>query len=218
MPVPVYFNKYKLSGCDVWQVYEPNLVKALLPLCEYKLNPSTDNREKARKGLEDYIDSFSDPEFKLEALFYYYHLKEMFPEAYADGSSGTAKPAVKPEPVLAAGLTPEDIGRRGAVVVYDPTGYLNVFGTPKELVQYVQTVGKLGGFPLLSRLLDYNNVENTPGMDPVELEKECVRLLGQTDDRWLREKTEPLLDVAREAQEEEGENIVLYLDPDIQMK
>lgn len=52
----------------------------------------------------------------------------------------------------------------------------------------------------------------------MKLEKECVRLLEQKDDDWLREKTELLLDVAREAQRDEGENIVLCLDLDIPMK
>ena len=217
MQVPIYFNKFKLTGCEVWQVYEPNLVKALLPLCKYKLNHAPENMEKARKGLEDYIKSFREPKFKLEALLYYYHLREMFPDVYADGGGGRTTAAMTPEPSPVAGLSPEEVEGKGAVVVYDPTGYLEIFGTPKELVQFVQKVGKLSDYRLLSNLLDYYNMENTPGMGPVELEKECVRLLEQTDDEWLREKTESLLDVARESQQEGGENIVLYLDPDIRL-
>ena len=216
--VPFYFNKYKLTGCEVWQVYEPSLFKALLPLCEYKLNPVPENWEKARRGLDDFINSFSDPKFKLEALLYYYHLREMFPDVYADSSDRLAKAAMKQRHSPVADMSPEDIERKGAVVVYDPTGYLEIFGTPKDLVLFVQKVSEAGEYPLLSRLLDYYNVENSPGMDPVVLEDECVRLLERVDDVWLREKVEPLLDVAREVQREEGENIILYLDPDITLK
>lgn len=206
------FNKEKLRG-EINEDVEYGLLKVLMPLCEYKLNPSDENRNAARKGVEDFIDSVTRNGSKLQSLLYYYHLKAKFPEVY-EGNEPVVKEHVTMKGKDQLKLSPKDVDNRGAVVVYDPTGYLDIFGKPRELLKFVKTVSVMGNYPLLSGLLDYYNVEGSSGIDPRELADECERLIKDTKDEWLREKAESLLDVAKES-EEEGSIVILYQDTDI---
>ena len=217
--VPLYFNKDKLRGGEVWQIYEPKLVKALLPLCEYELDSSEENRMKARKGLEDYIGLFREPKFKLEGYLYYYHLKEMFPDVYSEKLpeikpiNETARPMVEP---VGKFVEPERVDIKGTVFVSDSDrNNLWPFGTVNDLLRYVERVKSLGDYPLLSSLMDVYGVEETAGFEPGPLIEECEKLLSISDDSWLRDLTESILKVAEKALHE-GLGVILYLEPDVE--
>ncbi len=87
-----YFNKYKKKGGEVWRKVEYALPKALFPLCEYKLEPTQENLQKAKAGVEEYIKSLHDNKDKLEGYLYYFHLKETFPDVYTSDKAPTAVP------------------------------------------------------------------------------------------------------------------------------
>lgn len=217
--VPVWFNKEKMTGGDVWQIYEPKLVKALLPLCEYKLNPTKDNRMRARLGLEEYIGLFKEPKFKLEGYLYYYHLREMFPEIYSEMSSEinpikkTVRPVVEPTEKMVE-LNHADI--KGTVFISDSDrNNLWPFGTIDELLQYVEKVKNIGGYPLLSSLMDVYGVEETAGLGPEPLIEECEKLSSSSEDHFLREHTKSILKVAKKAFGEDL-GVILYLEPDVE--
>lgn len=217
--VPVYFNKEKLTGSEVWQIYEPNLVKALLPLCEYKLNPIEENRERARKGLEEFIRGLKEPKFKLEGFLYYYHLKEMFPEIYSEKPPALkpVKEAVNPvfEPSSAgAKLKPSNI--KGTVFVSDSDRcHIWAFGTVDDLLRYTDMVKNLGCYPLLSSLMDVYEVEVNAGLEPRPLLEECERLLSVTNDFWIINHTKSIQKIAEKALSEDL-GVILYLEPDIE--
>ncbi|WP_094227736.1 hypothetical protein [Methanolobus psychrotolerans] len=78
-----YLDRYKKSGVEMWRVVEYALPKALIPLCEYKLDPTEENLKNAKKGIEDFIKSLRENRHKLEAYLYYFHLKEKFADVYA---------------------------------------------------------------------------------------------------------------------------------------
>lgn len=78
-----YFVRYRKSFGTVFWVVEYNLPKALIPLCEYKLEPNDANKKKAIKGLKDYIKNLKVDK-RLNGYLYYYHLKETFPDVYSD--------------------------------------------------------------------------------------------------------------------------------------
>lgn len=78
-----YFVRYRKSFGTIYWVVEYNLPKALIPLCEYKLEPNKENKKKAIKGLNDYINSLK-VDARLDGYLYYYHLKETFPDVYSD--------------------------------------------------------------------------------------------------------------------------------------
>jgi len=92
--VPIFQNVTKAGG-QIWHPVEYALTKALVPLCEFKLNPSKDVLKKAQKGIEDYIKSLSDNKFKLDGYVYYFHLKKQFANVY------TANPKTFIAPVSA---------------------------------------------------------------------------------------------------------------------
>ena len=106
---------------------------------------------------------------------------------------------------------------QGAVMVFDiKGGYLDEFGTQNELEEYVEKVGKLGDYPVLSSLMELYAMEEQ--QEPEPLIEECERLLASSSaDAVLKEKTGILLDAAKDAQDaqEERSTLMLYFDPEV---
>ena len=100
---------------------------------------------------------------------------------------------------------------QGSVMVFDiKGGYLDEFGTQNELEEYVENVGKPGDYPVLAGLMGLYAMEGQ--QEPEPLIEECERLLSGSDaDAVMKEKTEILLDAAKDAQEE-GSTLMLYFD------
>jgi len=211
-----YFNKWKKSGGEVWQKVEYALPKALVPLCEYKLDPTPENLQKAQSSIEDYIKSLRDNKDKLEGYLYYFHLKETYPEVY---SAEVAEIPAKKRPkkkktVKKLDLPPSESDTEGSVVVFDiKGGYLDVFGTNNELEEYAEKVEELGEYPVLAGLMELYAMEAEE--EPGPIIEECERLLASPDaDSFLKEKTKILLQAALDAKSEGG-TIMLYFDAEV---
>ena len=213
-----YLNRYKKLGIEMWRKVEYALPKALVPLCEHKLKPTQENLQKAQSGIEDYIKSLRDNEDKLEGYLYYFHLKEAFPDVYnadknpelpADASPKINKPAKKMD------LPPDEYDTKGSVIVFDiKSGSLEVFGTNNELEEYVEKIKNYVDYPVLSDLMELYVTEGQ--QEPEPLIKECERLLLRVDiDAALKEKTEFILAVAKDAKDENS-TVMLYFDPEVE--
>ena len=212
-----YLNKYKKLGIEMWRKVEYALPKALVPLCEYKLDPTQENLQKAQSGIEDYIKSLRDNKDKLEGYLYYFHLKETYPEVYSAEVAETPanKQPKKKQPTKKLDLPPSESDTEGSIIVFDiKGGYLDVFGTNNELEEYAEKVEELGEYPVLAGLMELYAMEAEE--EPGPIIEECERLLASPDaDSFLKEKTKILLQAALDAKSEGG-TIMLYFDAEVQ--
>lgn len=206
----------------MWRKVEYALPKALIPLCEYRLNPTPQNMQNAQTSIEDYIKSLRDKKDKLDGYLYYFHLKETNADVYDTEAAGTEKNVPKSsvksskvkKPVKKLDLPPAEYDTEGSVIVFDIIGgYLIEFGTNNELEEYAKKVELLGGYPVLASLMELYAMEVEE--DPEPIIEECERLLGSADlDVFLKEKTKIILDAALDAKSEGG-TIMLYFDPEV---
>ncbi|OEU56969.1 MAG: hypothetical protein BA868_01585 [Desulfobacterales bacterium C00003106] len=210
-----YLNKYKKLGIEMWRKVEYALPKALVPLCEYKLDPTQENLQKAQAGIEDYIKSLRDNKDKLEGYLYYVHLKEVFSDVYnVEVPDQTTKFVHREELSKKIELPPGEYDFAGSVIVFDmESGSLEVFGTQNELEEYVKKVECLGDYPVVSGLMELYVTDTQ--QEPEPLIEECERLLSDSDaDPDIKEKTRYVLNVAKDAKNEES-TVMLYFDPEV---
>ena len=210
-----YLNKQKKKGIEMWRKVEYALPKALVPLCEYKLDPTQENLQKAQVGVEDYIKSLRDNKDKLEGYLYYFHLKEVFPDVFnAEVPEQTPKGVHREESSKKIELPPGEYDSAGSVIVFDmESGSLEVFGTQNELEEYVKKLEHLGNYPVLSGLMELYVTDAQ--QEPEPLIEECERLLSDSDaDPDIKEKTRYVLNVAQDAKNEES-TVMLYFDPEV---
>ena len=209
-----YLNRYKKLGIEMWRKVEYALPKALVPLCEYKLDPTQENLQKAHAGIEDYIKSLRDNKHKLEGYLYYFHLKEAFADVYgAEKAPNQTKVPSPVKPSKKIELPPDEYDSAGSVIVFDmESGSLEVFGTQNELEEYVKKVDRLGDYPVLSGLMELYVTDGQ--QEPEPLIEECEKLLSDSDvDLDMKEKTGYVLNVAQDAKNEES-TVMLYFDPE----
>ncbi len=210
-----YFNKYKKSGGEVWQKVEYFLPKALVPLCEYKLSPTNECLQKAKTGIDDFIDSLRDNKDKLEGYLYYFHLKDSYADVYGAKVAGGESVALSKaeRPVAKSEFLSSHYDTRGKVIVFNREGgYLEELGSNNEFEAYVEKVRRLGGYPVLSGLMEIYVAEGE--QEPEPLIEECARLLSRPDiDPLVREKTKLILEVAENARET-GSTVTLYFEPE----
>lgn len=208
-----YLNRYKKLGIEMWRKVEYALPKALVPLCEYKLDPTQENLQKAQAGIEDYIKSLRNNKHKLEGYLYYFHLKEYFADVYnAEKAPKQTKAPSPVKPSKKIELPPGEHDSAGSVIVFDMgSGSLEVFGTQNELEEYVKKVGSLGDYPVLSGLMELYVTDGQ--QEPEPLIEECERLLSDSDSD-IKEKTGYVLNVAQDAKNEES-TVMLYFDPEV---
>lgn len=212
-----YLNKYKKLGIEMWRKVEYALPKALVPLCEYKLEPTQENLQKAKAGVEEYIKSLRENKEKLEGYLYYFHLKENFADVYtAEKAPEQAKaPSKIKKPAKKLELPPSEYETKGSVMIFDRegSGSLEVFGTQNEFEAYVEKIKSLSDFPVLSGLMELYATESL--QEPESLIEECEKLLSRTDvGSEIKEKTKLILAVAKDAQEA-GSTVMLYFDPEV---
>ncbi|KCZ72322.1 hypothetical protein ANME2D_01728 [Candidatus Methanoperedens nitroreducens] len=215
--VILYLNKYKKSGVEMWRKVEYALPKALVPLCEYKLNPTQENLPKAKAGIEEYIKSLRANKDKLEGYLYYFHLKETFADVYtAEKAPELAKvPSKIKKPAKKLEFPPTEYDTKGSVMIFDRegSGSLEAFGTQNEFEAYVEKVKTLGNFPVLSSLMELYATEGL--QEPEPLIEECERLLSRPNvEPEMKEKTKLILTVAKDALEA-GSTVMLYFDPEV---
>ena len=112
-------------------------------------------------------------------------------------------------------LPPDEYDTKGSVIVFDmESGSLEVFGTNNELEEYVEKIKILGNYPVLSGLMELYVTEGQ--QEPEPLIKECEMLLLRVDiDAVLKEKTEFILAVAKDAKDENS-TVMLYFDPEVE--
>lgn len=157
---PIYQN-YAKSGGEISDIVEYALTKAIIPLCEFKLNPSKENLKKAQKGIEDYIISIHNPLFKLRGYPYYFHLKEQFSDVYATNpktflsSAGSQKKSSAKPPALPNAIPAIPV-EEGALVIWDPeeTNAFEILGRNTDFIRFIDYVKALGGYPDLVGLID----------------------------------------------------------------
>lgn len=210
-----YFNKWKKSGGEVWQKVEYALPKALVPLCEYKLEPTQENLQKAKAGIEEYIKSLQENRDKLEGYLYYFHLKETFADVYTSEKASAVAPLKPKKPAKKLELPSSEYDTKGSVIVFDRegSGSLEVFGTQNEFEAYIEKVKSLGDFPVLSSLMELYATEGL--QEPEPLIEECERLLSRADvEPEMKEKTKLILAVAKDAKEADS-TVMLYFDPEV---
>lgn len=201
-----FSTKWKKLAGEIYYIVEYALPKALIPLCEFKLNPTRQNLVDAQKGIEEYISSLREPRFRLDGYLYYFHLKEQFADVYDADPSGypevAQEPDQKPLPEpgreieIAASLPGEEEEYR-YIWIWDLVSLTvgEEFGTDEELGEYVDNVSKLDGFPELSSLVDRFMLWDE--VDALALCDETERLLAMPDiDPQVREKTGIIREVA----------------------
>lgn len=215
-----YFNKWKKSGGEVWQKVEYALSRALVPLCEYKLEPTQENLQKTKTGIEEYIKSLRENRDKLEGYLYYFHLKEYFADVYtAEKAPEQTKAPAKIKKAAKnkkLNLPPGEYDTTGTVTIVNmnPDSLDEEFGTQNELEDYVEKVRNLGDFPVLSSLMELYALENE--QDPMPLVEECKRLLSRPDvETDTKEKTKSILKVAKDAQKAGYAIMLHYFEPEV---
>lgn len=213
-----YLNKYKQTGNEMWRKVEYALPKALVPLCEYKIEPTQVNLQKAMEGIEAYIQSLHDARDKQEGQNFYDHLKTKFADVYSGEavvvSTITTQKSKKADVIL--DILPGEYETSGCVIIFDRdgSGSLEVFGTNKELDKYVEKVKSLGNYPTLSGIMELYVTESLQEPDP--LIEECEIMLSRPDiETEMKEKTKLILNVARDAKEA-GSTVMLYFDPEVE--
>ncbi|WP_094227738.1 hypothetical protein [Methanolobus psychrotolerans] len=205
-----YLDKYKKTGVEMWRTVEYALTKALIPLCEYKLNPSEENLASAKKGIEDFIKSLREKKDKFEGYLYYFHLKEKFADVYeAEGVPADAKPAVKKAVEEKKIEFPVDDEEPGTIMITTlEGGYEDFLGSNSEVEKYCAEVSELGDFPNLALLME--TYVTGSHLDAEPLTEECKRLLSMDGvEDWIRGKTEIVLEAAEDAKET-GHGLYFY--------
>lgn len=211
-----YLDKISKSGGDMWRTREYALSKALVLLCEYKLDHSQENLQKAKQGIEIYIKSLHKKGDKEIGQHYYDHLKKKFADVYSAEiapGQGNAPKVVKPEVKVES--PPGEYDETGSVMIFDRegSGSLEVFGSNNEFEAYVEKVKSLGDFPALSSLMELYATEGL--QEPEPLIEECERILSRADiEPEMKEKTKLILAVAKDAKDA-GSTVMLYFDPEV---
>ena len=209
-----YLDRYKKSGVEMWRNIEYALTKAVVPLCEYKLNPTEENLANTKKGIEDFIKSLRENRHKLEAYLYYFHLKEKFADVYeAESVPADAKPAVRTIAEEKKIDFPTDDEEPGEIIVAThDVGFVDIFGTNSDMEKYCAQVKELGDFPKLSSLMEIYVTGSE--LEPEPLYQECERLLAIDGvDAWIRDRTELMMDTAEDAKEN-GACVYFYFSSD----
>jgi hypothetical protein len=214
------FNKYKMCGGDLqFKMAEYFLPRLLLPLCEYMEDPGTENRKKAIEGIGQFLDGFKYESEKLDSYIYCLHVAWLYPEAYDDHDLISGQ--VPPKKCRAAGeksakkpAVPDSRAGSGTVLVVDRDHHVErIFGSVIDFERYENGILTIGGYPALVRLFEQYRLNEDA--EPLPIYGECSRLLATPGlDPRIREETERIWDVAREAAEK-GSAIRLYYEEDI---
>lgn len=200
--VAPYLDRYKKTGVEMWRTVEYALTKAVVPLCEYKLEPSAENLERAKNGIEEFIKRLKENRDKLEAYLYYFHLKEKFADIYnADSPVCTsARPVKKKAKAKKLIKAPEEDEEKPGIITVTTFegGYEESLGTNQELEKYCAEIEEMEDFPLLASVMEIYVMDSS--IDPEFLEDECRRLLTRKDiEKWMRDMTLVLLEAAMDA-------------------
>lgn len=208
-----YLDRYRKSGVEMWRIVEYALIKVVVPLCEYKLNPTAETLRNAQKGIEDFIKSFRENRHKLRAYLYYFHLKEKFTDVYeAKSVPSNIKQQEKKtlsEKKIEFPVNDEELGT--IVITSLEGGSEDFLGTNNEIEKYCDEVRKLGDYPNLTSLME--TYVTGSYLEPELLVEECKKLLARDDvSKWIKEKTRIVLEVAEDAVKS-AHNLYFYLSP-----
>lgn len=200
--VAPYLDRYKKTGVEMWRTVEYALTKAVVPLCEYKLEPSAENLGRAKNGIEEFIKRLKENRDMLEAYLYYFHLKEKFADIYnADSPVCTsARPVKKKAKAKQLIKAPEEDEEKPGIITVTTFegGYEESLGTNQELEKYCAEIEEMEDFPLLASVMEIYVMDSS--IDPEFLEDECRRLLTRKDiEKWMRDMTLVLLEAAMDA-------------------
>ena len=208
-----YLDRYRKSGVEMWHRVEYALTKVIVPLCEYKLNPTAETLTNAQKGIEDFIKSLRDNRHKLKAYLYYFHLNEKFADVYEAKSVPADIKQTKKTLSKNKIEFPVNDEKPGTIVITSLEGGAEDFlGTNSEIEKYCDEVRKLGDYPHLALIMEAYVTGSY--LEPEPLIEECKRLLVSDVVEWIKEKTRIVLEVAEDAVETEH-NLYFYLSPEV---
>ncbi len=183
--IPLFVQTRKM-GVEVWQKIEYALPKALVPLCEFWLDPTVEHLQAAQEGIETYLKSLKMYRDRLSGLLYYFHLKKQFADIYEINPASFIPPGGReikqpaPEPIIGREKDPE-----GEIVLTlirpDPPTlwameWLGQYAAFEAFTTYVRS---LGGYPALEALMDTYTLEERQEAAPIL--EDCERFLRQQD-------------------------------------
>ncbi len=205
--IPLFVQTRKM-GVEVWQKVEYALPKALVPLCEFKLDPTADRLKAAQEGIETYLKSLKMYRDRLSGLLYYFHLKKQFADVYeADPASFIPPSGREAKQPIAAPVTGREKDPEGMIVLVltqlDPPKVwtMGSFGCYAAFEAFTAYVSSLGGYPALEALMDTYTLEEQQEAAPFI--EECERLLLLRDlDPKVRAVAEEILSALQTAVQE----------------
>lgn len=183
------FEEDKKHGWEIYQKIEYSFPFALIPLCEYLLDPTPEKRVAAQNGREDYLKKLSNIEQKFDGYLFYYHLGSAFPDIYIPPikkKRSAKKKIVEEKPVPEVLLEIPDYPDshrmdkpgKGGVVIQDTVD--NNFGFVLRVPsfdRFIKKVKTLEGYPIFSDAFMAFTIE-TP-LEPELVIEECNRLLKE---------------------------------------
>lgn len=204
---PLFVQERK-DGVEVWQKVEYALPKALVPLCEFKLDPTVEHLKAAQEGIETYLESLKMYRDRLSGLLYYFHLKKQFADVYEAVPASFVPPSGKEaKQPIAAPVTGREKDPEGMIVLVltqlDPPKVwtMGSFGCYAAFEAFTAYVRSLGGYPALEALMDTYTLEEQQEAAPFI--EECERLLRLRDlDPKVRAVAEEILSALRTAVQE----------------
>ena len=191
--IPQFMIAKKMKENIDMYPYEMVLPFALIPLCEYMLDPTKEKRIAAWNGREDCMKRLNNrqisEESKLEGYLYYFHLEEAFPGVYIEPEKKKRSPRKKkdekkpvPEVLTEIPDYPEstrlDVTGEGGVIVQDMDEMVwNFVMRVHPFERFIEKIQSLGGYPVLAE--GYVNYTVGSGMDPDRVIGECNRILKE---------------------------------------
>jgi hypothetical protein len=183
---------HELKKQGIWITFQAEcaLPYALIPFCEYMLDPTEPHRIAAWKGREKYMNQITRNECRFNSYFYYYHLAEAYPEVYVPPVKKRKAAEKKPEkenpsPTVLSEIpeypgisTRDDEPGEGGVVIADAedNSFGFVFRTP-SFERFINKIISLPGYPVLSDAL--NAFSFSTSFDPEAVIIECNGLLKE---------------------------------------
>lgn len=205
-----FSTKWKKITGEIYWLIEFNLPKALIPLCEFKLNPTRQNLINAQNGIEEYIKALREPKDKLDGYLYYFHLKEQFADVYSASPKDYPEEAAVPAKDAVKEIPASESGEQKNVWIWDVVSATSgeEFGTDEELRMYAEYVKNRGGFPVLSSLMDLYLMWDE--FDARDVADEAGRLLAMKDlDPEIRTKSDIIKTLAEYSAKKGSGRLVL---------
>lgn len=213
--VPYFKQSTRTDGhIEYWIEY--HLSKALIPLCEYKITPSEENRAAAQKGLEEFIKKLNDFDHKRDAFLYYFHLKELFPDVYSTPAKAKKSKTTKKKedlvfqhPLPQVEYPPEDESQGGVVIEVVADHHFEFVARKYVFERLSKKIHEFGTYPVLGNA--YDSFVSEEVLEPESIVRECKELLNEPSlNEEEKESISEILTIATYAEEKPSPVQFLY--------